>query len=58
MELHNRVINPAASPKVFGMVDILGLLLGVIVVVAGTSDNAGGIALFNLRVRALISRAV
>lgn len=34
--------------KVFGMVDVLGLLLGVTVVPAGTSDNAGGIALFNL----------
>lgn len=32
--------------KVFAMVDTLGLIIGVIVVVAGMSDNAGGIALF------------
>jgi putative transposase len=30
--------------KTFGVVDTLGLLVGVVVVVASTSDNAGGIA--------------
>lgn len=33
--------------KVFGLVDTLGLLVGVTVMVASTSDNAGGIAVFN-----------
>lgn len=32
--------------KVFGLVDTLGLLVAVTVVVASTSDNAGGIAVF------------
>jgi transposase len=30
--------------KTFGVVDTLGLLVGLVVVVASTSDNAGGIA--------------
>jgi transposase len=34
--------------KVFGLVDTLGLLCGVSVMVASTSDNTGGIAVFNL----------
>jgi transposase len=33
--------------KVFGLVDTIGLLIGVQVMVASTSDNAGGIAVFN-----------
>lgn len=33
--------------KVFGLVDTLGLLVGVRVLVASTSDNVGGIAVFN-----------
>ena len=33
--------------KVFGLVDTLGLLIGVQVLPAGVSDNAGGIAVFN-----------
>ena len=34
--------------KVFGLVDTIGLLLGVTVLVASTSDNAGGIAVFEV----------
>lgn len=34
--------------KVFGLVDTIGLLLGVTVMVASTSDNVGGIAVFNV----------
>lgn len=33
--------------KVFGLVDTIGLLLAITVMVASTSDNAGGIAVFN-----------
>jgi transposase len=33
--------------KVFGLVDTLGLLIGVQVLAASASDNAGGIAVFN-----------
>ena len=33
--------------KVFGLVDTLGLILAVTVVVASTSDNVGGIAVFD-----------
>ncbi len=33
--------------KVFGLVDTIGLLLGVTVMVASTSDNVGGIAVFD-----------
>lgn len=33
--------------KTFGIVDTLGLLVSVVVVVASTSDNAGGIAAFD-----------
>ncbi len=34
--------------KLFGLVDTIGLLVGVRVVAAGVSDNAGGIAVFDL----------
>ena len=34
--------------KVFGLVDALGLLIGVQVMVASTSDNVGGIAVFDV----------
>ena len=33
--------------KTFGLVDTLGLLIAVVVVVASTSDNTGGIAVFD-----------
>ena len=34
--------------KLFGLVDTIGLLVGVRVLAAGVSDNAGGIAVFDL----------
>ena len=33
--------------KVFGLVDTMGLLIAIVVVVASTSDTAGGIAVFD-----------